>query len=148
VTLIEILFNHVRKTEPEACWETEGHAFIFPITDQQIGRVWVVVRQEAGQIFIGVGLVPLDVLGDYIGCVSEALLRENGDPDAIIMYAIISSLRGTDLLGIRTFLDYHPNNQGSQTYIARFNSRYDLIRRDLNGFDGLLKRLLDECGGD
>ena len=148
MTLIEILFNHVRKNEPETRWEREGRAFTFPITIPRIARVWAAVQQESAQIFIGVGLIERSRLGAHADCVSTALLRENGAPNEILTYAITRSPEGSELLALRTFFDYRTDNQDSQTYVARFNSRYTWIKRYVDEFDGLLNRLLEQCGGD
>jgi hypothetical protein len=76
MTLIEILFNRVRKIEPETHWEVEGCAFTFPIANRRTGRVWAVVRQEATQIFIEASLIERSELGVLADCVSTELLRE------------------------------------------------------------------------
>jgi hypothetical protein len=146
MTLIEILFNRVRKIEPETHWEVEGCAFTFPIANRRTGRVWAVVRQEATQIFIEASLIERSELGVLADCVSTELLRENGASDEVLLYAIVPLSQNAELLAIKTFFDYRPNDQSSQTYIARFNSRYALIKRHVNEFDGLLKRLLEACG--
>ena len=143
MTLIEILFNHVKKSEPEARWEKEGHAFTFPITIPRIGRVWAVVRQEGGLIFVEVGLIEQSELGDYADCISTRLLEETSVSDEGLYYAILPPR----VISIKTHLDHYPSGHSHQ-YIACFNSRYVSIRRSIDKFDGLIKRLLEQCGGD
>ena len=143
MTLIEILFKHVQKIEPETRWEREGHAFTFPITSRRIGRVWVVVRQEGELILVEVGLIEQSELGDYADCISTRLLEETGVLDEGLYYAILPP----HVIGIKTHLDHYPSGYSHQ-YIACFNSRYVSIRRSVHRFDGLLNRLLEQCGGD
>ena len=133
--------------KPSTRW-TEDGSFEFPINHARIGEVWVTVSEEGPHVHIRAGILPYSAFDKYAPCVASRLLEESGDPSTILYHVSLPNADNSqdNLFGIRTHFDVHPNETDVEhRYFSLFNTLFAAISHYIEEFDGLLKRLLDEC---
>ncbi len=147
-TIITLLYEYVSAHRGGTRWIVEHFSFEFPINHARIGEVWGTVSEEGPRVHIRVGILPYSQFGKYAPCVGLKLMEESGDPSTVLYHVSLPNAKNSqdNLFGIRTHFDVHPDETDIQRrYFPRFNTLFASITHYIEEFDGLLKRLLDEC---